>query len=66
MFLFGFYLINFVDFFVLYGLVFVVGVMFFIIYKELISESYGDGNERFVIYLFIFGILFMIFLINIF
>jgi len=32
----------------------------------LIPESHGDGNERFATYSFIFGILFMIFLINIF
>ncbi|KRD84407.1 ZIP family metal transporter [Priestia megaterium] len=64
--LLGFYLTNFVDSLVSYGLAFAAGAMLFIIYKELIPESHGDGNERFATYSFIFGILFMIFLINIF
>jgi zinc transporter, ZIP family len=64
--LFGFYLTSVVDSLVPYGLAFAAGAMLFIIYKELIPESHGDGNERTSTYSFIFGLLFMIFLIEIF
>lgn len=64
--LLGFYLTNFVESLVSYGLAFAAGAMLFIIYKELISESHGDGNERFATYSFIIGLLFMVFLINFF
>ncbi|WP_210608639.1 ZIP family metal transporter [Priestia flexa] len=64
--LLGFYLTNFVESLVSYGLAFAAGAMLFIIYKELIPESHGDGNERFATYSFIIGLLFMIFLINFF
>ncbi|OZT12486.1 ZIP family metal transporter [Priestia aryabhattai] len=64
--LLGFYLTNFVESLVSYGLAFAAGAMLFIIYKELIPESHGDGNERFATYSFIIGLLFMVFLINFF
>jgi zinc transporter, ZIP family len=62
----GFYLTSFISTLVPYGLAFAAGAMLFIIYKELIPESHGDGNERTATYSFIIGLLFMIFLINIF
>ncbi|WP_110111653.1 ZIP family metal transporter [Bacillus sp. CGMCC 1.16541] len=64
--LIGFYLTAYIDSLVSYGLAFAAGSMLFIIYKELIPESHGDGNERFATYSFILGLLFMIFLIQIF
>ncbi|MBM7606439.1 ZIP family zinc transporter [Metabacillus crassostreae] len=62
--LLGFYLTSYVDFLVVYGLSFAAGAMLFIIYKELIPESHGDGNERYATYSFIIGIVFMIILIE--
>ncbi|MGM0920115.1 MAG: ZIP family metal transporter [Bacillota bacterium] len=62
--LLGFYLTSFVENLVSYGLSFAAGAMLFIIYKELIPESHGDGNERNATYSFILGILFMIVLIE--
>ncbi|MBP2239916.1 ZIP family zinc transporter [Cytobacillus eiseniae] len=64
--LLGYYLTSFVDFLVPYGLSFAAGAMLFIIYKELIPESHGDGHEKSSTYSFIIGLLFMIFLIDIF
>ncbi|PWW19506.1 ZIP family zinc transporter [Cytobacillus oceanisediminis] len=64
--LLGFYLTSYIEFLVPYGLAFAAGAMLFIIYKELIPESHGDGNERTSTYSFITGLLFMIFLIEIF
>lgn len=64
--LLGFYLTSYISSLVSYGLSFAAGAMLFIIYKELIPESHGDGNERFATYSFIIGLLFMIFLINLF
>ena len=61
----GFYLTSSVSWLVPYGLAFAAGAMLFIIYKELIPESHGDGNERISTYTFIIGVLFMIFLIQI-
>ncbi|OQP07755.1 ZIP family metal transporter [Geobacillus sp. 46C-IIa] len=60
--LLGFYLTSLFRGLVPYGLAFAAGAMLFIIYKELIPESHGDGNERTSTYAFIIGILFMIFL----
>ncbi|MCP3741843.1 ZIP family metal transporter [Rossellomorea sp. BNER] len=60
----GYYLTSFVNFLVPYGLAFAAGAMLFIIYKELIPESHGDGNERNATFSFIIGILFMIILIE--
>ncbi|WP_226668465.1 ZIP family metal transporter [Metabacillus litoralis] len=62
--LLGFYLTSYVDFLVVYGLSFAAGAMLFIIYKELIPESHGDGNERYATYSFIIGIVFMVILIE--
>ncbi|MBM7599136.1 ZIP family zinc transporter [Virgibacillus halotolerans] len=45
-----------------YGLAFAAGSMLFVIYKELIPESHGDGNERASTLAFIFGFLTMIIL----
>jgi ZIP family zinc transporter len=62
--LLGFYLTSIIQALVPYGLAFAAGAMLFIIYKELIPESHGDGNERTATYAFILGLLFMIFLIE--
>lgn len=43
-----------------YGLAFAAGAMLFVVYKELIPESHGDGNERTSTFAFILGLLFMI------
>lgn len=43
-----------------YGLAFAAGAMLFVVYKELIPESHGDGNERTSTFSFIFGLLTMI------
>lgn len=64
--LLGFYLTSFSSFLVPYGLAFAAGAMLFIIYKELIPESHGDGNERTSTYSFIIGLLFMVLLLEIF
>ncbi|CAG9620558.1 ZIP family metal transporter [Sutcliffiella rhizosphaerae] len=62
----GFYLTSFISSLVPYGLAFAAGAMLYIIYKELIPESHGDGHETSSTYSFIFGLLFMILLIQIF
>lgn len=64
--LLGYFLTSYVDFLVSYGLAFAAGAMLFIIYKELIPESHGDGNETTSTYSFIIGLLFMIFLMDVF
>ncbi|SEQ54364.1 ZIP family metal transporter [Piscibacillus halophilus] len=64
--LLGFYLTNIFEGLVSYGLAFAAGAMLFIIYKELIPESHGDGHERPATHSFIIGILLMLTLINIF
>lgn len=43
-----------------YGLAFAAGAMLFVVYKELIPESHGDGHERSATFAFILGLLFMI------
>ena len=45
-----------------YGLAFAAGSMLYVVYKELIPESHGDGNERASTIAFIIGFLSMIFL----
>jgi zinc transporter, ZIP family len=60
----GYLLTNYFDGLVPYGLAFASGAMLFIIYKELIPESHGDGHERVATYSFIVGIIFMITLIQ--
>ncbi|MFJ8257057.1 ZIP family metal transporter [Peribacillus asahii] len=63
--LLGYYLTSYITFLVPYGLAFAAGAMLFIIYKELIPESHGDGNEQSSTYSFIIGLLFMILLLEI-
>ncbi len=43
-----------------YSLAFAAGAMLFVVYKELIPESHGDGNERSSTFSFIIGLLTMI------
>lgn len=43
-----------------YGLAFAAGAMLFVVYKELIPESHGDGHERPATFAFIAGLLTMI------
>ncbi|WP_338781344.1 ZIP family metal transporter [Metabacillus sp. FJAT-52054] len=62
--LLGYYLTAYVNTLVPYGLSFAAGAMLFIIYKELIPESHGDGNERTATYAFITGIVIMLMLIE--
>ncbi|HLR51807.1 MAG TPA: ZIP family metal transporter [Candidatus Avamphibacillus sp.] len=50
------------EFIIPYGLAFAAGSMLFVIYKELIPESHGDGNERASTLAFIFGFLTMVIL----
>ena len=64
--LLGYFLTSFVQGLVPYGLSFAAGAMLYIIYKELIPESHGDGNERVSTYAFIMGLLIMVLIINIF
>ncbi|QPC46140.1 ZIP family metal transporter [Mangrovibacillus cuniculi] len=64
--LIGFGLTAYVQNLVPYGLAFAAGAMLFIIYKELIPESHGDGNERNATYSFIVGLLFMVLLTQLF
>ncbi|MBT2686615.1 ZIP family metal transporter [Bacillus sp. ISL-47] len=45
-----------------YGLAFAAGSMLFVVYKELIPESHGDGNERASTLAFIIGFLSMVIL----
>ncbi|MDT9722729.1 ZIP family metal transporter [Paenibacillus sp. ClWae2A] len=43
-----------------YGLAFAAGAMMFIVYKELIPESHGDGNARVATISFLLGLITMI------
>ncbi|WP_208585742.1 ZIP family metal transporter [Gracilibacillus suaedae] len=45
-----------------FGLAFAAGAMLFVVYKELIPESHGDGNERTATWAFIIGFITMILL----
>ena len=60
----GFGLTRYVDGLVPYGLSFAAGAMMFIVYKELIPESHGDGNERVSTFSFMVGLLAMIVLLE--
>lgn len=60
----GFFLTNYISNLVPYGLAFAAGAMLFIVYKELIPESHGDGHESSSTYSFILGLLTMIALIE--
>ena len=62
--LIGYFLTTYVENLVPFGLAFAAGAMLFIIYKELIPESHGDGNERASTYSFIIGLLVMILLLG--
>jgi len=61
--LLGYFLTSYVSNLVPYGLAFAAGAMLFIVYKELIPESHGDGNESSSTFSFIFGLITMIALI---
>ncbi|MED4583316.1 ZIP family metal transporter [Brevibacillus choshinensis] len=56
----GYYLTAFVEGLVPYGLSFAAGAMLYIVYKELIPESHGDGHARSATFSFIVGLLVMI------
>lgn len=58
----GFFLTSFVSGIVPIGLAFAAGSMLFIVYKEIIPESHGDGHALSATYAFVFGLLAMIFL----
>jgi zinc transporter, ZIP family len=45
-----------------YALAFAAGSMLFVVYKELIPESHGDGNERASTFAFIIGFITMVWL----
>src|SRR5699024_12266927 len=45
------------EFIIPYGLAFAAGSMLFVIYKDLIPQRHGDGNERASTLAFIFGFL---------
>lgn len=64
--LLGFSLATVVDSLVPYALAFAAGSMMFIVYKELIPESHGDGHARSSTYSFITGLIAMIYLVQIF
>lgn len=60
----GYYLTALVEGLVPYGLSFAAGAMLFIVYKELIPESHGDGHARSATFSFIVGLLVMIGLVH--
>jgi len=62
--LIGFFLTSYVSNLVPYGLAFAAGAMLFVVYKELIPESHGDGHESSSTFSFIFGLITMIALIE--
>lgn len=62
----GYYLTSYVSGLVPYGLSFAAGAMLFIVYKELIPESHGDGHAGAATYSFIIGLLVMIGMIHLF
>lgn len=64
--LFGYMLSNTIEGLVPYGLSFAAGAMLFIVYKELIPESHGDGNATSSTMGFIGGLLLMLYIIEIF
>lgn len=55
----GFFLTHSISGLVPYGLAFAAGAMLFIVYKELIPESHGDGHERAATFSFIIGLMVM-------
>ncbi|HZG56983.1 ZIP family metal transporter [Paenibacillus sp.] len=62
--LIGFFLTSYVSNLVPYGLAFAAGAMLFIVYKELIPESHGDGHESASTFSFILGLIAMIAMIE--
>jgi ZIP family zinc transporter len=60
----GYFLTSYVSGLVPFGLSFAAGAMLFIVYKELIPESHGDGHERSATFSFIVGLLIMMYLIH--
>lgn len=62
----GFFLTAYVSGLVPFGLAFAAGSMLYIVYKEIIPESHGDGHALSATYAFVFGLLAMIFLTSIF
>ncbi len=58
--LLGYQFTSRLSFLVPYGLAFAAGAMLFVVYKELIPESHGDGHERPATFSFIMGLLTMI------
>ncbi|MGG4452736.1 ZIP family metal transporter [Brevibacillus porteri] len=60
----GYYMTSVVQGLVPYGLSFAAGAMLFIVYKELIPESHGDGHARSATFSFILGLLVMIGLVQ--
>jgi ZIP family zinc transporter len=58
--IFGHFFGDFFQFVIPYGLAFAAGSMLFVVYKELIPESHGDGHERASTITFIFGFITMI------
>lgn len=62
----GFYLTAYVANLVPIGLAFAAGSMLYIVYKEIIPESHGDGHALSATYAFVFGLLAMNFLTSIF
>ncbi|SDG36570.1 zinc transporter, ZIP family [Paenibacillus sp. cl6col] len=56
----GYTLSSYVSNLVPYGLSFAAGAMMFIVYKELIPESHGDGHQRSATVSFILGLITMI------
>ncbi|RNA69260.1 ZIP family metal transporter [Alteribacter keqinensis] len=62
----GYFLTSFADGVIPFGLAFAAGSMLYIIYKELIPESHGDGNALFATYSFILGLLAMLLLTTVF
>lgn len=62
----GYFLTAYVANLVPIGLSFAAGAMLFIVYKELIPESHGDGHATSATYSFIIGLLTMLFLTHIF
>ncbi|MNO37810.1 Zinc transporter ZupT [compost metagenome] len=62
----GYFTASYLQNIVGYGLAFAAGAMLFIVYKELIPESHGHGYERPSTYSFIFGLLIMVYITQIF
>ena len=56
----GFHFTSRISGIVPYGLSFAAGAMLYVVYKELIPESHGDGHERPATFAFIAGLLTMI------